>query len=120
VQSLAARDFVLAGRAVGLTPARLLIRHVLPNCSGVIVVYATLTVPIVIMEESFLAFIGLGVTAGGVDAWGAQIDLGNQHISWSTGDRWWLLAAPAGAMVAVLAGLSLFGDRLRRHLDPQI
>ena len=119
VQSLAARDFVLAGRAVGLTPARLLIRHILPNCLGVIVVYATLTVPIVIMEESFLAFIGLGVSAGGVDAWGAQVDLGNQHIAWASGDRWWLLAAPVGAMVAVLAGLSLFGDRLRTHLDPK-
>jgi oligopeptide transport system permease protein len=119
VLSLAGRDFCLAARATGLAPARIIRRHILPNCLGVVVVYATLTVPVVIMEESFLAFIGLGVSAAGVDAWGAQIDLGNQHIAWENGSRWWMLVAPAGAMVTTLAALSLLGDRLRTALDPR-
>jgi oligopeptide transport system permease protein len=119
VLSIAARDFILAARASGLTAGRIVVRHVLPNCIGVVIVYATLTVPVVIMEESFLAFIGLGVSLGGVDSWGAQIELGNQRIDWSAGTAWWLLAVPAGAMVATLAGLSLLGDRLRAALDPR-
>ncbi len=116
VVSLAAREFVLAARTAGLGPARIVLRHLVPNCLGPVVVFAALTVPMVIMEESFLAFIGLGVADGDLGSWGALVEYGQANLSTA---RWWLLAVPGGAMVAMLLGLTVFGDGLRDALDPR-
>ncbi len=116
VVSLAAREFVLAARTAGLGPARIVLRHLVPNCLGPVVVFAALTVPMVIMEESFLAFIGLGVADGDLGSWGALVEYGQANLST---ERWWLLAVPGAAMIATLLGLTLFGDGLRDALDPR-
>jgi oligopeptide transport system permease protein len=115
VLSLTARDFVTAARAAGIPGSRIVVRHLLPNCTGVIIAYGALTVPMVIMEESFLAFIGLGVQAGGVDSWGGLISAGAGTI----GQADWMLIAPAATMVLLLTALTVLGDRLRDVLDPR-
>ena len=104
----------------GATPARILVGHILPNTLGPVIVYATLTVPAVILEESFLAFIGLSVQMDGqsLDSWGTLVKEGVEAFG-SQGERSWLFIAPAVAMVAALLGLNLLGDGLRDWLDPR-
>ncbi|MFM2091140.1 MAG: hypothetical protein RLZZ127_1629 [Planctomycetota bacterium] len=115
VLSLIARDFVTAARAAGIPGSRIVVRHLLPNCAGVIIAYGALTVPLVIMEESFLSFIGLGVQAGGVDSWGGLIEAGSRTL----GQADWMLIAPTSMMVLLLTALTVLGDRLRDVLDPR-
>ncbi|MBA2480059.1 MAG: ABC transporter permease [Planctomycetes bacterium] len=116
VLSLKNREFILAARASGLGHWRILTRHLIPNCVGPVIVYGTLTIPMVIMEESFLAFIGLGVQQNGVDSWGALIEQGHANL---TRDRTWLLIFPASAMALTLLALNVLGDGLRDALDPR-
>lgn len=121
VLTLAAGEFVLAARAAGLPGPRIVLRHLLPNCLGPVVVFAALTVPAVIIEESFLSFIGLGVQHGGrpLDSWGALVHQGMQALG-SGGERGWLLLVPALAMTGTLLALNLVGDGLRATLDPRL
>ncbi len=116
VLSLGQRDFILAARAGGASPLRIIARHLIPNCLGPVIVYGTLTVPMVIMEESFLAFIGLGVQQNGVDSWGALIQQGHADL---TRERTWLLVYPALAMTGTLLALNCLGEGLRDALDPR-
>lgn len=121
VLTLAAGEFVLAARAAGLPPGRIVVRHLLPNCLGPVVVFAALTVPAVILEESFLSFIGLGVQQDGrpLDSWGALVAQGMQALG-GGGERAWLLLVPALAMTGTLLALNLVGDGLRAALDPRL
>lgn len=121
VLSLAAGEFVLAARAAGLTSSRIVLRHLLPNCLGPVIVFAALTVPAVILEESFLSFIGLGVQHDGrpLDSWGSLVHQGMQALG-SGGERAWLLLVPALAMTGTLLALNLVGDGLRATLDPRL
>jgi oligopeptide transport system permease protein len=117
VLSLTQMEFILAARASGVGHWRILTRHLIPNCIGPVIVYGTLTIPMVIMEESFLAFIGLGVQQNGVDSWGALIEQGHANL---TRDRTWLLIYPAGAMALTLLALNVLGDGLRDAVDPRM
>jgi len=108
------REFVLAARALGASHARILLRHVLPNCGSAIVVYATLSVPSVIILESYLSFLGLGVEL----SWGQLVAEGVAVVN-PIRSPWWLLAFPSAFLAATLFALNFLGDGLRDALDPR-
>jgi oligopeptide transport system permease protein len=114
VLALRRSDFVLAARAAGAGTPRILFRHLLPNCLGPIVVYATLTVPSVIILESYLSFLGLGVAL----SWGQLVAEGVAVVN-PIHSPWWLLAFPSGFLGATLLALNFLGDGLRDALDPR-
>jgi ABC-type dipeptide/oligopeptide/nickel transport system permease subunit len=114
VLSLRRQEFVLAAELLGASDARILIRHVLPNVVGVVVVYATLMVPSVIILESFLSFLGLGVAL----SWGQLVSDGIAVVN-PIRSYWWLLLWPSVFLGATLLSLNFLGDGLRDALDPK-
>lgn len=120
VLSLSRKDFVDAARMSGASTAKIIFRHILPLTIGPVIVYATLTVPVVILEESFLAFIGLPVQYQGttLDSWGSLVHLGMSALG-EGGMRWWLPFFPSFAMVLTLFSLNCLGDGLRDSFDPK-
>ncbi len=117
VLSLKERPFVLAARALGQSHARIILRHLLPNILPIVIVYLTLTVPAVILDESFLSFLGLGIQPPQA-SWGSLLSEGAQAIN-PLKVYWWLLVFPAATMSATLLALNYLGDRLRDTLDPR-
>jgi peptide/nickel transport system permease protein/oligopeptide transport system permease protein len=117
VLSLRARPFVEASRVLGACPARILFRHILPNLAGVVIVYLALTVPAVVLYESFLSFLGLGIQPPAASL-GTLIAEGAVQIN-PLRIYWWLIVFPAGALAAALLALNLVGDGLRDAFDPQ-
>jgi peptide/nickel transport system permease protein len=112
--SLRERDYVLAARALGCTDGRIVTRHLLPNLVGPIVVLSSLEVAQMILAESFLGFLGLGVQPP-EPSWGGMLgDARNYVLS-----RWWLAAFPGLAIWATALGINLLGDGLRDVLDPR-
>ncbi|MGE0711078.1 MAG: ABC transporter permease [Planctomycetota bacterium] len=120
ILSLKQKEFVEAARMSGTGDAGIVFGHLIPNTLGVVVVYTTLTVPAVILQESFLAFIGLTVEFRGqsLDSWGALVKAGVDALG-ETGERSWLLLWPSFAMALTLFSLNFLGDGLRDALDPQ-
>lgn len=114
VLSLRHRDFVEAARAVGVRPARILFRHIVPNALGVIIVAATASLPSVMLTEAFLSFLGLGVQAP-LASWGTLVSEGSTQISVYA----WVLVAPGVIMGLTIMALNFLGDGLRDALDPQ-
>ena len=114
VLTLRRQEFVLAAELLGASDARILIRHVLPNVVGVVVVYATLMVPSVIILESFLSFLGLGVAL----SWGQLVSDGIAVVN-PIRSYWWLLLWPSAFLGATLLSLNFLGDGLRDALDPK-
>jgi len=114
VLTLRRREFVLAAELLGASDSRILVRHVLPNVVGVIVVYATLMVPNVIILESFLSFLGLGVAL----SWGQLVSDGVAVVN-PIRSYWWLLLWPSAFLGATLLSLNFIGDGLRDALDPK-
>ena len=112
--SLREKEFVMAARAMGQHPFIIVSRHILPNLLGVVIVYATLTVPQVILVESFLSFLGLGVQEPET-SWGALVNEGAREMEISP----WMLLFPAGFLAATLLALNFVGDGLRDALDPK-
>lgn len=115
VLSLKEREFVLAARNVGARPGAIIFRHLIPNTLGPIVVYFTLTVPSMILQEAFLSFLGLGVQAPRPSL-GAVINDGAQHMA----VFWWELVFPGGVMAMLLFALNFLGDGVRDALDPRM
>jgi len=107
-------DYIAAARIQGAGPTRILIRHLIPNVLGPAVVYATLTVPGVILAESFISFLGLGVQEPDT-SWGVLIADGAQNMESAP----WALVFPALALAATVWSLNMLGDRLRDQLDVQ-
>jgi oligopeptide transport system permease protein len=107
------KEFVEAARAAGVKPLGLITRHILPNLLGPVAVYVTLTMPVVILVESFLSFIGLGVNEP-LTSLGRLISEGQRELS-----NEWLLIAPALTMMVTLLCLNFIGDGLRDALDPK-
>lgn len=108
------QEFVLAARALGVSPVRIVVRHLLPNCVGAIVVCATITVPQVMLDEAFLSFLGLGVPPPAA-SWGTLVNEG-----WQVAELYpWMFIGPAGVMTATLLALNVAGDALRDALDPK-
>ncbi len=110
--SLKTREFVEAARAIGVGRLAILRRHILPNLAGPVVTYVTLTIPSVIMSESFLSFLGLGVQDP-LASLGTLVLDGSQQMEVA----WWLLVFPAGTMAVLLLCLSVLGEGLREALD---
>jgi oligopeptide transport system permease protein len=112
--ALKQKEFIEAARAAGLDNGAIILRHIVPNLLGPVVVYVTLTIPAVILAESFLSFLGLGVqppmaSLGGLIADGAQ----QMEIAP------WLLIFPSAAMIATLLSFNFIGDGLRDTIDPK-
>ena len=112
--ALKQREFVEAARAAGLSQGAIIFRHIIPNLLGPVVVYVTLTIPGVIMAESFLSFLGLGVQEP-LTSLGSLISIGNDEMDLSP----WMLIFPCVVMVLTLGALNFIGDGLRDALDPK-
>src|SRR5690606_30949448 len=106
--------FVQAAHAMGVRAGGILRRHVIPNALGPVVVYMTLLVPKVILLESFLSFLGLGVQEP-LTSWGTLIADGARNIQQAP----WMLVFPAAFLVTTLMCLNFIGDGLRDALDPK-
>jgi peptide/nickel transport system permease protein/oligopeptide transport system permease protein len=115
VLSLKERQFVTAARALGQSHTKILTRHLLPNLAGIILVYLTLTIPAVVIDESFLSFLGLGIQAPQA-SWGSLLADGAGAIN-PVRSFWWLLVFPAAAMSLTLLALNFLGDALRDAFD---
>ncbi len=114
VLQLREAEFVLAARALGLHPVRVVVRHVLPATAAPIIAAATLRVGNAILAESFLSFLGLGVSDPWV-SWGLLIRTGRDMLL----DAWWLSVFPGMAIVLTVVGFNLLGDGLRDAFDPR-
>lgn len=112
--SIKRQEYVQAAEALGVTTSGILRRHVIPNTLGPVAVYMTLLVPKVILLESFLSFLGLGVQEP-MTSWGVLIADGAKNIE----GAWWLLLFPSLFLVATLFALNFIGDGLRDALDPK-
>ncbi len=117
VMSLRRRPFMDAARALGAGHARLIFRHLLPNTLGVIFVYLTLTIPAIVLGESFLSYLGLGVQPPQASLGTLLADGAGQINPLRT--AWLPLVGPGGVMVALLLALSFLGDGMREALDPK-
>jgi peptide/nickel transport system permease protein/oligopeptide transport system permease protein len=117
VLALKTRPFVAAARALGQSHVRILTRHLLPNLLGVILIYLTLTIPAVIIDESFLSFLGLGIQAPHASL-GSLLADGTAAIN-PVRNLSWLLLFPAATMASLLLALNFLGDALRDILDPR-
>jgi oligopeptide transport system permease protein len=112
--SLKQKEFVEAAQAAGLTQGAIIFRHIVPNLLGPVVVYVTLTIPAVILAESFLSFLGLGVQPP-MASLGTLIAGGAQDMELA----WWLLVFPSLTMVVTLMCFNFIGDGLRDAIDPK-
>jgi oligopeptide transport system permease protein len=117
VLSLKSQQFITAARSLGQSHWKIVTRHLLPNLVGVVVIYLTLTIPAVILDESFLSFLGLGIQAPQA-SWGSLLASGAQAIN-PVRSYWWLLVFPAATMSLTLLALNFLGDALRDALDPR-
>jgi oligopeptide transport system permease protein len=112
--SLKNKEFIEAARAAGLDGAAIVARHIIPNLLGPVAVYVTLTIPGVILAESFLSFLGLGVQPP-MASLGSLIASGAQDMELAP----WLLIFPSIAMIATLVSFNFIGDGLRDAIDPK-
>jgi oligopeptide transport system permease protein len=113
-RALKRREFIQAARSLGVPTPAILLRHIMPNLLGPVLVYATLTVPQMIVFESFLSFLGLGVQEPRASL-GNLILVGAQEMESAP----WMLLVPAAFLVALLSCLNFLGDGLRDALDPR-
>jgi oligopeptide transport system permease protein len=112
--SIKQKEFIEAARAAGAGPLAIILRHVIPNVVGPVMVYVTLTVPGVILTESFLSFLGLGIQEP-LTSWGVLISDGADQMETAP----WLLLFPALFMAVTLFCFNFIGDGLRDALDPK-
>ena len=113
VLSLRVREFVLSARAIGVSDRNIILRHILPNLLGPVVVLMTLNVANNILLESSLTFLGLGVDPT-IPSWGGVLAEGRTYLQ----TAWWISVVPGMAILLTVFGLNLLGDWLRAILDP--
>ena len=118
VLSLKNSEFIEAARVLGASVPRIVLVHLIPNVLSIVIVYLTLTIPAVMLFESFLSFLGLGVEPPQV-SWGLLAVDSTEAIS-AIKIWWWLVAFPAAAMGSTLLALNILGDGLRDALDPKL
>jgi len=114
VLTLRSRPFILGLRIAGASPARIIFRHVLPNIADTLLVLATLQIGYVILAESALSFIGLGVASPDI-SWGAMLADGRELMT----SAWWLVAFPGLSITIVVVLISLLGDGVKARFDPR-
>ncbi|BEV72482.1 MULTISPECIES: ABC transporter permease subunit [unclassified Paludibacterium] len=112
--SLKSKEFIEAAHAIGVSRWAIIFRHIVPNLLGVVVVYATVTIPNVILTESVLSFLGLGVQEP-MTSWGVLVQNGAQYMD----SALWMLAFPASFLMVTLYCANYVGDGLRDALDPK-
>jgi ABC-type dipeptide/oligopeptide/nickel transport system permease subunit len=116
VLSLKEMDYVLSARALGCSPARIMLRHILPNCLAIYMIMATITLGSAIIAEASLSFLGIGVPAG-TATWGGMLTSATQqHIKTAP----WVAIAPGVAISMVVFSVNWLGDALRDVLDPRL
>lgn len=114
IQNLRQQEFVEAAISLGLSPAAIIRKHLIPNALGPIIVYTTLTIPNVMLLEAFLSFLGLGIQPP-QSSWGLLISYGVESME----EYPWLLIFPGLALTMTLFALNFLGDGLRDALDPK-
>ena len=114
VQSIRQQEYVEAAISLGLSPAAVIRKHVIPNALGPVIVYTTLTIPQVMLLEAFLSFLGLGIQPP-MSSWGLLISYGVESME----EYPWLLIFPGIALTLTLFALNFLGDGLRDALDPK-
>jgi oligopeptide transport system permease protein len=114
IQNLRQQEFVEAAISIGLSPATIIRKHLIPNALGPIIVYTTLTIPNVMLLEAFLSFLGLGIQPP-QSSWGLLISYGVETME----EYPWLLIFPGIALTLTLFALNFLGDGLRDALDPK-
>ncbi|MGZ8920621.1 MAG: ABC transporter permease [Limisphaerales bacterium] len=117
VLTLKTRNFIEASRALGASETRIIFRHILPNLIGIVLVYVTLTVPSIILYESFLSYLGLGIQPPQASL-GSLIAEGAAQIN-PIRVYWWMIVFPAGTLGITLLALNFTGDGLRDVFDPR-
>jgi len=115
VLSIREREFVAMAHVAGASDLRIMIKHILPNIANTIVVLATLLVGVVILLESTLSFLGVGVPPP-APTWGLMISDGRRWIS----EAWWVSTLPGIAILVTIVSFNLLGDWLRDYLDPRL
>lgn len=110
------RDYVAAARLIGVSPARILVTHVLPNLAGPVLVIATIGLALAVIEEATLSYLGVGVPPTRPSL-GTLIRIGQQFLF---SGEWWILGFPAGTLVLLALSVNLIGDRLRDALNPRL
>jgi peptide/nickel transport system permease protein len=115
VLKLRNEEFVTAVRCVGGTPPRILFRHILPNCAAVLIVLTTLDLARIIILESTLSFLGLGIQPP-TPSWGSMIGEGRGYLD----TAWWIAVFPGLALLVTTMSISRLGDGLRDLLDPTL
>ena len=117
ILSLRESEFVEAAKMSGATAKKIIFSHLIPHTIGPVIVYTTLTIPLIILEESFLAYIGLGITNTS-DSLGSLVEQGVRMLG-DAGENWWLLLCPSAIMICILFGMNCLGDGLRDSFDPK-
>jgi oligopeptide transport system permease protein len=112
--ALRKKEFVEAARAAGARPVEIVLRHIVPNVLGPVIVFATLNIPVIILAESFLSFIGLGVQEP-LTSLGRLISDGSRQMI----NAPWMLIVPSVTMLVTLLALNFVGDGVRDALDPK-
>jgi ABC-type dipeptide/oligopeptide/nickel transport system permease subunit len=115
VISIKGREFVEAARALGAGPWRIMFVDILPNVMAQVIVYATLLIPLAIVAEASLSFLGVGVPPPTAD-WGSMI---NDAAGWYQYGYWWFLLFPSLALLITTLAFNIFGDSVRDALDPR-
>ncbi len=115
VLALKEREFIQAARVIGMKDSRIILRHLLPNALGPVLVVATLGIGGAILVESSLSFLGLGVQPP-TPSWGNMLEEGKDHLT----DAWWLITFPGMAIFLTVLGYNLLGEGLRDLLDPRL
>jgi len=115
VLSIRERDFILAARAIGASDLRIILRHILPNAMGPVLVAATLGVAGAILTESALSFLGIGVQPP-TPSWGNILTSGKDYI----GFAWWLSLYPGLAILVTVLAYNLLGEGIRDAIDPRL
>lgn len=114
VMALRRQEFIDAAIGLGLSQTRIIIRHILPNITGPVIIYATLTIPAIMLLEAFLSFLGLGVQPP-ASSWGILIREGTEAME----EYPWLLLFPGAILSLTLFSLNFIGDGLRDAFDPR-
>ena len=108
-------DYILASRAIGASPIRVMVSHMLPNVAATYIVLVTITLGFAIVVEASLSFLGVGVPEG-VATWGSMLEIGREHIQSQT----WLVVFPGVMIATVVFAVNFLGDGLRDVLDPRL
>jgi peptide/nickel transport system permease protein len=114
ILALKEREFIQAARVIGMKDSRIILKHLLPNALGPVLVVATLGIGSTILLESALSFLGLGVQPP-TPSWGNMLEEGKDHLT----DAWWLITFPGIAIFLTVMAYSFLGEGLRDYLDPR-